>query len=64
VSYWWFLLVPAILAVVPQLATRSTSGDPMFGNDAWVNRGIRIAALCTLTALAAYLYFNPGSARS
>ena len=61
-NYRWFLLIPAVLIVAPQLVTRSASGDPMFGNDAWVNRGIRVAALCTLTALAAYLYFKPGSA--
>ena len=64
-NYRWFLLIPAVLIVAPQLVTRSAGGDPLFGDgsdEAWVNRGVRIAALCTLVVLAAYLYFKPGSA--
>ena len=61
-NYRWFLLIPAVLIVAPQLVTRSAGGDPLFGDAAWVNRGVRIAALCTLVVLAAYLYFKPGSA--
>ena len=61
-NYRWFLLIPAALIVAPQLLTRSAGGDPLFGNEVWVNRGVRIAALCTLVVLAAYLYFSPGSA--
>ena len=32
-NYRWFLLIPAVLIVAPQLVTRNAGGDPLFGDD-------------------------------
>jgi len=61
---WVLLGMVAMMALFPQLFTRNSDWEPLFPDGAWVNRGVRIAAFCTLIALGAYLYFNPGSAGS
>jgi hypothetical protein len=49
---WIAVVFCAALVVFPQLVTRSASGDSLFDfntdNDRWINRGVRVAALCTL----------------
>jgi len=57
-SYGWFLLVPAALVAAPQLVTRSSSGDPLFGDAPWINHGVRVAAFCTFCVFALYLFLQ------
>ena len=62
---WLLLGFVAMMVLLPQLFTRNRNGEPLFPNDdAWVNRGVRITAFCTLISLGAYLYFSPWRAGS
>ncbi|QNA84871.1 hypothetical protein G4G27_13345 [Sphingomonas sp. So64.6b] len=44
---WFIAAVCVVVALVPQLLTRSAGGDRMFGDAPWIDRAVRVGAIGT-----------------